>query len=171
MNLIEIAKEAISAVDFMDGTARRVLPEDIAKLVNKRAKYAVVSAWIPIGGLDLAAATINIWTMYFKINQMLGLKFSENTVKSIASAVVSNLAQNVAVAGVAAGLKYTGVGYFPAAGTMSVAVYVMTQTSGWIYLKAISLMARNDGKIDASVKEVLKDKESINAYLDQNKKK
>lgn len=169
--IISVAKDAINAVEFMDGTALKVLPEEIAKLVNLRAKLAVASAWIPIGGLDIAAATANVWTMYFKINNMLGLKFSENKIKTIASAVISNLAQNIAVAGVMAGMKYIpGIGYVAAAGVMSATLYVLTQTSGWIYLKALSTMALKDKDISSSVKIVLQDKESINNFIEQSKK-
>lgn len=172
MNLVSVAKEAVNAVTVMDDTSRKVLPEEIADLVNFRAKLAVASAWIPIGGLDIAAATANVWTMYFKINKMLDLKFSENKVKTIASAVISNLVQNIATVAVAAGLKYIpGIGPFAAAGIMSAALYVLTQTSGWIYLKAISTMALNDGDISLSVKNILKDKDMINEFAKQNQKK
>ena len=172
MSLVSVAKDAITAVVAMDGVARKVLPEDVANLVNRRAKVAVATAFIPIGGLDIAAATINVWTMYFKINKMLNLKFSENAMKSIASAVVSNLVQNMVLSGVMAGLKYfPGIGYVAAAGVLSATLYALTQTSGWIYLKAITIMARNDKSIDDSVKEVMKDKESINEFIKQNKKK
>lgn len=173
LNVISVAKDAIKAVSAMDNTSRKVLPEEIAELVNLRAKIAVASAWIPVGGLDIAAATANVWTMYFKINQLLGLKFSENKMKSIASAVISNLAQNIAVIGVMGGLaKYIpGIGYIAAASVMSATLYVMTQASGWIYLKALSAMAQKDGDIDSSIKSVLKDKNSINSFINQNKKK
>lgn len=172
MSLISVAKDAIFAVGLMDGAAKKVLPEDIAKLVNTHAKIAVASAWIPIGGLDIAAATANVWTMYFRINKMLGLQFSKNVMKSIASAVISNLVQNIALSGVMAGLKYVpGVGYVAAASVMSATLYALTQTSGWIYLKALTLMARNDKNIDDSVKEVMKDKKSIDEFIKNNKKK
>ena len=171
-SVLSVAQDAIKAVGIMDGASAKVLPEDIANLVNLRAKVAVVSAWIPIGGLDIAAATANVWSMYFKINKMLGLKFSENKVKSIASAVISNLVQNIALSGVMAGLKYVpGIGYVAAASVMSATLYALTQTSGWIYLKALSSMARNDDDISSSVKRVLKDKESIDNFIKQNKKK
>lgn len=171
MSIISVARDAIFAVGLMDSAAKKVLPEDIAKLVNRHAKIAVASAWIPIGGLDIAAATANVWTMYFKINKMLGLQFSKNAMKSIASAVISNLVQNLVLSGVMAGLKYVpGVGYVAAASVMSATLYALTQTSGWIYLKALTIMARNDKDIDASVKEVMKDKDSIDEFIKNNKK-
>lgn len=69
MDISKIISVAKDAVNYVDETACKVLTEEIAKLVNFRAKHAVASAWIPVGGIDLAAATANVWTMYFKINK------------------------------------------------------------------------------------------------------
>ena len=43
----------------------------------------------------MAAATVNVWTMYISINKAIGLSFSENVMKSVGSAVISNIVQNV----------------------------------------------------------------------------
>lgn len=170
-NLLSAAKDAIEAVKFMDGTASKVLPDEIASIVKLHAKIAIASAFIPVGGLDMAAATANVWTMYIRINNKLGLKFSDNVMKSIGSAVVSNLAQNAGLLAIAAGLKWTGLGYFPAVATMTGALYALTLTSGIIYLNALALMARNDNDIDKSIREALKDKNTINENLNSKIKK
>lgn len=170
-NILSIAKDAIAAVQFMDGTAKKVLPEEIASVVTMHAKIAVASAFIPVGGLDMAAATANVWTMYIRINSKLGLNFSQNTMKSIGSAVISNLAQNVGIMAIAAGLKWTGIGYLYSAGIMSGALYALTLTAGLIYLKSISLMTKNNNNLDKSVEEALQDKEIITEHLLKKVKK
>lgn len=54
---------------------------------------------------------------------------------------------------------------------MTGALYALTLTSGIIYLKALTLMARNDSDIDSAVKEALKDKNTINEHLNSKIKK
>lgn len=170
-NLISYAKDAIMAVQMMDGAAGKVLPEQIASIVKNHAKIAVATAFIPIGGLDIAAATANVWTMYARINSKLELCFSENVMKSIGSAIVSNLTQNAGIIAIAAALKWTGASLIASIATMTGALYALTLTSGIIYLKALTLMARNDSDIDSAVKEALKDKNTINEHLNSKIKK
>ena len=89
------AKNAIAAYKKINSIAANVMPEEIEKIVLRHAKIAFATAFIPIGGLDILAATANIWAMYVCINNALGLKFSDNLIKSIGSAIVSNIVQNV----------------------------------------------------------------------------
>ena len=63
-NLYSVALQAIDAYKKINDAAKYVLPEDIEKIVRKHAAIAVATAFIPIGGLDLVAATANVWTMY-----------------------------------------------------------------------------------------------------------
>ena len=103
-NIYSVAIQAIDAYKRLNDAAKYVLPEDIEKIVKKHAAIAVATAFIPVGGLDMVAATANVWTMYVRINNALGIKFSDNKMKSIGSAVVSNLVQNLGIAAVAVAL-------------------------------------------------------------------
>ncbi len=170
-NLYSIALQAIDAYKRLNSAAEYVLPEDIVKIVKRHAKIAVGTAFIPIGGLDMVAATINIWTMYVKINKELGIKFSENKMKSIGSAIASNLVSNLGIIAVAAGLKWTGAAYFTSVAVLTGALYALTITSGWVYLKALTNMALHDDDIEDAVKDVLKDKSEITKVYNENKKK
>lgn len=170
-NLYTIAIQAIDAYRRINSAADYVLPEDIVKIVKRHARIAVATAFIPVGGLDIAAATANIWTMYFSINKALGIKFSENKIKSIGSAVASNLITNLGIAALAATLKWMGPGYFVAVAVMTGALYAFTITAGWVYLKAITNMALHDGDIEDEVKNVLKDKAELTKVYKENKKK
>lgn len=170
-NLLSTAFQVVEVYKKLNSAAEYVLPEDIVKIVKRHAKIAVATAFIPIGGLDIAAATANVWTLYVTINKALGIKFSDNKMKSIGSAIASNLVSNLGITAVAAGLKWTGVGYFASVGIMTGALYALTMTSGWVYLKALTNMALHDDDIDDAVKNVLKDKSAITKVYDENKKK
>lgn len=170
-NIYSVAVQAIDAYKRINDAAKYVLPEDIEKIVKKHAAIAVATAFIPVGGLDMVAATANVWTMYVRINNALGIKFSDNKMKSIGSAVVSNLVQNLGVAAVAVALKWSPIAYIPSVAVLTGALYGLTMTSGWVYLKALANMALNDNDIERSIKDTLKDKASITQVYKDNKKK
>ena len=170
-NIYSVAIQAIDAYKRLNDVAKYVLPEDIEKIVKKHAAIAVATAFIPVGGLDMVAATANVWTMYVRINNALGIKFSDNKMKSIGSAVVSNLVQNLGIAAVAVALKWNPITYIASVAVLTGALYGLTMTSGWVYLKALSNMALNDNDIERSVKDALKDKASISQVYKDNKKK
>ena len=170
-NIYSVAIQAIDAYKRINEAASKVLPEDIEKIVKNHSAIAVATCFIPIGGLDIAAATANIWTMYVRINKALGIKFSDNKMKSIGSAVVSNLVQNLGVVAVASALKWTPLTYFASVAILVGTLYALTMTSGWVYLKAISNMAMHDGDIESSIKATLKDKAKISKIYDENKNK
>lgn len=170
-NLYSIAIQAIDAYKRLNSAAEYVLPEDIVTIVKRHARIAVGTAFIPVGGLDIVAATANIWTMYVSINKKLGIKFSENKMKSIGSAIASNLVQNLGIMAVASGLKYTGLGLAASIVILTGALYAFTITAGWVYLKALTNMALHDDDIEDAVKNVLKDKSEITKVYKENKKK
>ena len=170
-NIYSVAIQAIDAYKRLNDAASYVLPEDIEKIVKKHAAIAVATAFIPVGGLDMVAATANVWTMYVRINNTLGIKFSDNKMKSIGSAVVSNLVQNLGIAAVAVALKWNPISYLASVAILTGTLYGLTMTSGWVYLKALSNMALNDNDIERSVKDALKDKASISQVYKDNKKK
>lgn len=169
-NLLSTAFQLVEVYKKINSAAAYVLPEEIVKIVKRHAKIAVGTAFIPVGGLDMVAATANIWTMYVQINKTLGIKFSDNKMKSIGSAIASNLVDNLGVMTVAAGLKYCGVGLFAGVAMMTGALYALTITAGWVYLKALTNMALHDSDIGDEVKKMLQDKSEINRVYKENKK-
>ena len=72
LEIYDAAKKAIAALKQINSVAAGVLPEDIENIVMRHAKIAFATAFIPIGGLDVLAATANVWTMYVSINNKLG---------------------------------------------------------------------------------------------------
>ena len=169
-NLLSVSIQAIEASQKINKVADNVLPEDIVKIVKAHAAIAVGTAFIPIGGLDIAATTANVWAMYIRINNKLGIKFSDNKMKSIGSAVISNLVQNLGMLALVSALKWNPLTIVASIAVMTGALYALTMTSGWVYLKALSNMALHDGDIEASIKETLKDKAEITKIYNENKK-
>lgn len=131
-------------VDRQDKT----LSQDLAVIVKKHALGAagsgLATAWLPgVGSTAALAASVGfIWSMYFRINYRLGLKFSKVAVKSLASAVLSNLAQSAmsVVGGVALGtlLSLTGIGSGAASVIMGAMVYAVVMVGGILYLKLLN---------------------------------
>lgn len=164
---------AIKAVESFDKSMSSELSGEIVDAIHTHAGIAVASAWIPVSGLDIAALTANIWTMYVRINKKLGISFSENMMKSIGSAVGANLASNLAMTGIGSALKFIpGIGTIAGGIIMSAAMYGTTVGAGWIYLTALTnwvkkgkssaddlkgciddVMAQNKDDIDSVIKE------------------
>jgi len=171
-----LAHVAHQLVDAMDKQADNLLPYRIADIVKLHSKLAVGSAWIPVPGADIAASAATIWTMYGRINSALGLSLKENLGKTIASGVVTNLASYFAVAGFGSIIKVLpGIGTVGGAVLMSATLYASTIASGWVYLKALCLLAETYGsQIDMSqlgnaVQTVLTDSASIKKVIKEAK--
>lgn len=147
----------------------------LVDLIQTHGGLAIAAAWIPIGGLDVAALTTNVWTMYIRINKLLGISFQENMMKSIGSAVMANLASNIALTGVASALKFLpGVGTIVGAAAMSATVYGTTMGAAWIYLMAIINWfnkGQNKDNLEMCVNEVIaQNKEQIDDIIKDEKK-
>ncbi len=173
----KLLKTAVQLVKAMDKGADEMLPKEIVDIVKLHSKLAVGSAWIPVPGADVAAGAANIWGMYVRINNRIGLPFKENAIKSIGSGVATNLASYIAVSGIASGLKFIpGIGSVAGALLISASLYAVTITSGWIYLQALSQLAQRSGpeinmdKLGDAVKSVLSEKGLIKNFISEAKK-
>jgi len=172
--LIEAAKKL---VELLDKTADENLPMEIADVVKLHSKLAVGAAWVPIPGADVAAGAATIWGMYVRINKHLGIPFGENIMKSIGSGVATNMVSFVTMSGVASMLKFVpGLGTIGGAVAMSASLYAITLASGWIYLKALCLLAEKDGSnfkasdISRVLSDLMKDKATIKEFINEAKK-
>lgn len=172
-HLLHTAMELVKA---LNKSADKLLPGEIVDTVKLHSAIAVGSAWIPIPGVDVAVGAGNVWTMYVRINNKIGLSAKDNLLKTIASGVLTNLTGYLAVSGVGSLLKFIpGLGTVGGAAVMSAALYAVTLCSGWVYLKALLALAkRNQGKIDFSelsgaIKDVMKDENTIKDFIDSAK--
>jgi uncharacterized protein (DUF697 family) len=169
--IYDAARKAIDAYKKINKITADVLPSDIEKIVLQHARIAIATAVIPIAGLDVAAATANVWAMYISINNAIGLKFSDNIIKSVASAVVANSIQNLGVLAIASALKWNPLSYIASVAIMASALYALTIVSGWVYLKALANMAENDSDINSSIKLSLSKYSDVKGIFDKYRKK
>lgn len=157
---------AVLAVRAFDKEMRTTLPNEIVDCIQTHSGIAVAASFIPVGGLDVAALTGNIWTMYVRINRMLGISFSENMMKSLGSAVAANLASNLAVAGTGAIVKYIPfLGTITGGVMMGATMYGATICAAWVYLTAIARWVRNGSGSGDDLKSC------VNDVMVQNKDK
>lgn len=167
-----------NCIDQQDKT----MSQDLAEIVKTHALGAAASgvgvAWLPgVGsGAALAAMVGFIWSMYFRINYRLGLKFSKVAMKSLASAVLSNLMQSaISVVGsvaLATVLSLTGIGNAASSLIMAALDYSVVMVGGILYLKLLNglMGAGNDPsemsptEIEIQMKDVMRG-ENIEALL------
>lgn len=144
--LFQVAAEVAKALNQTDDEN---LPGKLAGIVKLHAGIAVGSAFIPVPGADMAAAAVNIWTMYVRINKELELPFTENLVKSIATGVVTNLgAAAMTSMVIGSAFKFIpGLGSVGGAAVMGATIYGVTLTAGIIYMKALSKLLSNKNPV------------------------
>jgi uncharacterized protein (DUF697 family) len=169
---IELYEAAVALVTVLDKTAEQLLPQEIVDVVKLHSKLAVGSALIPVPGADVAAGAANIWTMYGRVNSKVGISIKDNVLKTIGSGVVTNLASYMAMAGLGSAIKaIPGIGTVTGTALMSASLYAVTLASGYIYVKALTLLANKGNgsiditQIDAAVKEILGSKEVIKNFI------
>jgi hypothetical protein len=140
------------------------LGKELAEIVGVHAvtgaAAGVAAGWVPgVGGTAaMAVAAGAIWTMYGRINAKLGVPFSENLVKSVATAVATNLGSyfvaNVVMTSVFS--MFPGIGSVAASGVQGVTGYALTVASGVVYFKVLTELARLDPSFAGATAEDLK---------------
>lgn len=176
-NMQQLVSTATELVKLLDKVADQTLPGQIVDVVKLHSKIAVGSAWIPVPGADMAAGAANIWGMYARINGKIGIPVKENILKSIGAGVATNLTGYIAMSGVACAMKIIpGIGSVGGALLLSASLYAITLVSGWVYLKALCMMAkRNSTNINTedmkkAIDIVLSDKSLIKNLINSAKK-
>ncbi len=172
----KILRVAVDLVEALNKQADKLLPGELSNVVKTHSALAVGSSWIPIPGADVAAAAVSIWGMYVRINSKIGLSIKENVLKTIASGVATNLAAYGVGMAAASALKFIpGIGTIGSAIIMSALVYALTLASGYVYLKALLLLARkgngviSEANLGEAVKEVLKESDSLKSFINEAK--
>ena len=125
------------------------------------AVAGVGSGWLPGAGALVATATWvgTIWTMYIKINKDLGISLKENILKSLASAILTNI-----IAGAGAFLLALAaaavIAFIPVVGNLiAMAVdaflgYVTVFALGVLYIKLLTKMFKARKSFDISENEI-----------------
>ena len=143
----------------------KTMSQDLAEIVKTHALGAAASgvgvAWLPgVGSSAALVAMVGfIWSMYFRINYRLGLKFSKVAMKSLASAVLSNLMQGaISVVGsvaLATVLSLTGIGNAASSLIMAALDYSVVMVGGILYLKLLNgLMGAGNDPSEMTPQEI-----------------
>lgn len=127
------------------------------------AAASAASGWIPgAGGTAALVASVGfIWSMYYRINQRMGISISKNKLKSLASAVVANIASAALslVAGVAVSTVLTfipGVGSVASSLIMAALDYGVVFAAGIMYLKMLTRLCKDSTNLDTMSETDLK---------------
>lgn len=133
------------------------IPEKLIAVVERHKKIqlgaSLAQSFVPGAGVAATmAAVASLWKMYYDINNVLGIKISENAGKSIASAVLTNLgsfaAKGVATA-VSEGVKVIPVlGWLASAAVSTVSSTAIIYGAAYVYMNALSAMYKAKGKFD-----------------------
>jgi uncharacterized protein (DUF697 family) len=172
-NLFDAAYQVALAADkATDGAVH----EDVAKIVKLHAKIAIASAFIPVPGADIAAMATNTWTMYVRINKALGIPFSENIIKSLASGIATNLLSVVPAMAVGEMLKFIpGVGTLAGSAIMAGSLYTITIAAGIVYMRALAMILKQKSELtevnlQAVVDALVGDKNTMKQIVKDAKK-
>lgn len=144
------------------------------------AAAGTASGWLPGAGALAASAVAAgaIWTMYGRINAKLGIPFSENLVKSLATGVATNLASYFIGTAVLTTVFsfFPGIGTVAAAGIAGVTCYALTVASAVVYFKVLTGLAKvdptfthaTDDQVKASAQRIIAE-EDMKAVIDAAK--
>lgn len=150
---------------------KQIVPEQLIDVVDRHKKVqlgtSLAQSFVPGAGIPATAlAVASLWKMYYDINQVLGIKISENAGKSLTSAVLTNLssaaAQGVATA-VSEGVKFIPfVGWIASAGISAATSTAIVYGAAYLYLNALSAMYSAKGQFDFDYleSEILNDSDS-----------
>jgi len=175
----ELVKKTVELYKEIDLFGDGEKAHELSAIVKQHALTGLAIALIPLGGADLIALGANTWTMYVRINKVLGISFGENAMRAIASGVIANIASTLPA--VALGLAAEGfLKWIPGIGTVggiaigaAVNVGVM-YAAGKVYIKALEKLL-NDGhsltedNISAAAKATAKEKSFVSGVYDEGK--
>ena len=136
---------------------RNAIPTKLVAVVERHKKIqlgaSLAQSFVPGAGVAATmAAVASLWKMYYDINNVLGIKISENAGKSIASAVLTNLG-SAAAKGVATVFS-EGVKVIPVVGWLASAAISTASSSAiiygaaYVYMNALSAMYKAKGTFD-----------------------
>jgi uncharacterized protein (DUF697 family) len=172
MNIMHISSHAITTLVKEFPKAQREFLGDVGAseigdiIINHSLGAAAASAasgWIPgAGGTAALMASVGfIWSMYYRINQRMGISISKNKLKSLASAVVANIASAAMslILGVVASTALTfipGIGNVAASVIMAALDYGVVFAAGIMYLKMLTKLCKDSTNLNNMSESALK---------------
>ena len=146
IDIVMAAQKLLTTMRHLDRSVDSCTPQEIADIIKFHSKGAaaagVAAGWVP--GAGGAAATVIaagfIWTMYGRINSKIGLTFSKNILKTLASGIATNLAGYL-VGSLVLNAVFSfipGLGNIAASAIAGGVCYALTLASGIVYLKILT---------------------------------
>ena len=175
-------------IALKEGTHGIIREEHLEKVENTIQACAITAAatgvgagmFPGVGSIVLTAASVGaIWTMYYRINRILGISISQNKLKSLASAILTNI---IAAAGsyillIVAALIFGFIPglHFLAAPAEALIAYICVFASGILYIKMLTNIFKakgsfelSDSEIDGRAKDVVNET-NMNSLIDNLK--
>ena len=130
----------------LDGTKLQEIQDTINGFAIASAVACFFSGIVPgaTGIVAMLAQAGFVWATYLSINKILGLSFSENVIKTIASAILTNLVVNAGSL-LLAGAASTVLSFIPVFGSAIAAAinctmgYIVIFVAAILYLKLMRL--------------------------------
>ncbi len=146
IDIVMAAQKLLTTMRHLDRGVDSCTPQEIADIIKFHSKGAaaagVAAGWVP--GAGGTAATVIaagfIWTMYGRINSKIGLTFSKNILKTLASGIATNLA-GCLVGSLVMNAVFSfipGLGNIAASAIAGGVCYALTLASGIVYLKILT---------------------------------
>lgn len=159
-----------TAFKNLTGVKRDQIIEVVQEFAIYSAASGIVANVVPEAGGLLAAATQTalVWTLYVKINKIIGLEMSESTAKFIGSAMLTNIALNAGsfLVGYASAVVVSFIpvfGQFASAAIEGTLGYILIYVSAVLYLVFLTAVFKAKGKIEITGDEG--DKNIINGII------
>lgn len=156
--IVNVSLDTITTVEALDGLIR--------KSAIASACVSIATAWLPGVDATVAAAVgfALAYNMFYRINRALGLKTSKIILRSLAAAIVTNVATcligSIAVATISSFISGLGAGVATIVGAaMSYALMIV---SGIIYLKTLRLFLKRGVALSNATAEELAKKVADN---------
>lgn len=138
----------------LSGTKLQEIQDTINRFAISSAVACFFSGVIPgaAGIVAMMAQAGFVWATYLSINKILGLSFSENVIKTVASGILTNLVMNAGslllTNAMSSVLSFIPVFGTAVAATINCALgYIVIYVAAILYLNLITKMAQDDGSI------------------------
>ncbi len=144
---------------------------EVSEIIKQHALLGTAAALIPVAGADLAALAANTWTMYVRINKAVGVSFSDNALKSIASGILGNLATVIPGVMLALGAEtllklIPGIGAAGGIVVGAAANVAVMYVAGRVYLKSLEVLMHSGRPLtEENIRQAAKEATADSAFV------
>jgi len=179
-NDLQVTEAVVEVYEKMELFGDGPKAHELSNVIKEHALLGTGAGLIPVPGLDLVAIAANIWTMYVRINNVVGVSFGDNVLKSIASGVIANVVSTIPGIALAVGagviLKiFPGIGTVGGMAVQAAANVALMYVAGKVYLKSLELLIHSgkpltEENIKMAAQQTSKDKAFVKSAYAEGKK-